>query len=51
MVYAIDLADPTLDVDRIMVFEGDNDSFMLNEVLEIEVPEQGYDQLSWTASS
>ena len=27
-----------------MVFEGDNDSFMLNEVLEVEVPEQGYDQ-------
>jgi hypothetical protein len=44
MVYAIDLADPTLDVNRIMVREGDNDSFMLNQVLEVEVPEQGYDQ-------
>ena len=27
-----------------MVLEGDNESFMLSEVLEVEVPEQGYDQ-------
>lgn len=44
MVYAIDLADPNLDTSRIMVLEGVNDSFMLNEVLEVEVAEQGYDQ-------
>ena len=44
MVYAIDLSDATLDTSRIMVLEGDNESFMLNEVLEVEVPEQGYDQ-------
>jgi len=44
MVYAIDLADPNLDTSRIMVLEGANDSFMLNEVLEVEVAEQGYDQ-------
>jgi hypothetical protein len=44
MVYAIDLADPTLDTSRIMVLESANESLMLDEVLEIEVPEQGYDQ-------
>jgi hypothetical protein len=43
MVYAIDLLDADLDIDRILVREDADGDMLLAELLETEIPEQGYD--------
>jgi hypothetical protein len=43
MVYAIDLLDADIDLDRILVREDAEGDVVLSELLENEIPEQGYD--------